>query len=96
MAESKETPDATTERRSQDREPIGSGVAIRIETYQLVGTGQNLSADGVLFVADGTPRVKVLIEGEEPRIGELVRIQKLDEGRVGIAVRFCEPDPADA
>jgi hypothetical protein len=85
------------DRRSGDRDALGGAVVVRFGQLELVGPGQNISPEGVFFVADTSLRVSVSIEGEaEPREGELVRVQTMGEGRVGVAIRFIGPGDASA
>ena len=69
-------------------------VTIKISTDEIVGPGQNMSAQGVFFVADTSLKVSVSIQGvAQPVEGHLVRVQQMGEGKLGIAVRFTEaPD----
>lgn len=80
------------ERRGGDRQPLAGEVVVRFEDTPLVGSGQNASPEGVFFVAEGAVRVRVQLEGEEPVIGEVVRMTTMGNGKIGIAVAF--PDPA--
>ena len=76
-------------RREPERVPLEGEVVVQIEPGQVIGSGQNLSEDGVFFVADGKLRVRVRIEGREGEFfGELVRVESLAAGQTGIAVRF--------
>jgi hypothetical protein len=70
-------------------------VTITFTCRSIVGPGQNISAQGVFFVADTSIPVDVRIDGVESAVaGELVRVQSMGEGRVGIAVRFVGPPPS--
>ena len=85
---------AQDERRDSPRVLMGETVTVKIHTDTILGPGQNISAQGVFFVADATLRVSVSIQGvAEPVEGHLVRVQHMGEGKLGIAVRFDErPD----
>ncbi len=79
------------ERRDTPRVPMGETVTIKIHTDTIVGPGQNISAQGVFFIADAAIKVSVSILGvPEPVAGQLVRVQHMGEGKLGIAVRFEE------
>ncbi len=79
------------ERRDSPRVAMGETVTIKIHTDTIVGPGQNISAQGVFFIADAELRVSVSISGvAEPVDGTLVRVQHMGEGKLGIAVRFEE------
>ena len=85
---------AQDERRDSPRVLMGETVTVKIHTDTILGPGQNISAQGVFFVADATLHVSVSIQGvAEPVEGHLVRVQHMGEGKLGIAVRFDEqPD----
>ena len=69
-------------------------MSIRFSRDALVGNGQNISEQGVFFVAEGRVVVEVEIEGREGVLqGELVRTENMGSGSVGIAVKFDEPHP---
>lgn len=85
------TEDATVhdKRRGDRREAMDGVVTVRFEDQQVVGPGQNVSDEGLFFVADGAVRVAVEVEGDGGcRSGEVVRVQSMGEGKVGIAIRF--------
>ncbi len=53
------------------------------------GPGENITADGVYFLADEPLRVLVQIEGQEEAVpGQLVRVANMGDGKTGIAVKF--------
>ena len=81
------------ERRHDDRQPLMGEVVVRFEDTPLIGSGQNASREGVFFVAEGAVRVQVQLEGEEPVIGEVVRMASMGNGKIGIAVAFPNPGP---
>ena len=77
------------QRRRDDRQAVAGTVIVRLPAQEVVGPGQNISADGVFFVADGVLQVEVTLPGEtQPRRGELVRVTAMGEDRVGIAIKF--------
>jgi hypothetical protein len=77
------------ERRRDGRQAIAGTVTVRLPAQAVVGPGENVSADGVFFVADGSLQVEVTLPGEsKARRGELVRVAAMGEGRVGIAIKF--------
>lgn len=77
-----------TDRRGGNRQALGGHVVVRFDDVPLVGSGQNISPDGVFFVAEGAVRVLVQLEGEEPVVGEVVRMTSMGDGKTGIAVAF--------
>lgn len=80
------------ERRQEERQYIGGTVTVRLPAQAVVGPGENVSADGLFFVAEGALLADVTLPGElEVRRGELVRVTAMSEGRVGIAIRFPAP-----
>ncbi len=76
------------ERRGEDRQPLGGQVVVRFDDIPLIGSGQNLSQEGVFFVADGAVQVLVQLEGRDPIVGEVVRMTSMGDGKTGIAVAF--------
>ncbi len=83
-----------SERRDNGRKGFARDVTIQFSQVEIVGPGQNISPQGVFFVADTTLRVKVKVDGVDGDLeGELVRVQAMGEDRVGVAVRFLEPLP---
>jgi len=80
------------DQRSSGRIDTDAKVTITFDGSSIVGPGQNISEQGVFFVAEGSVAVTVRIEGcANPMAGELVRIETMDEGKVGLAVRFKKP-----
>lgn len=79
----------TSERRGQERANLDGTVTVAFSEQEVVGPGQNMSDEGVFFVASASLRVKVLVnEGEAWREGEVIRVQSMGEGRLGMAIRF--------
>ena len=77
--------------RQSERVETDRKVTIRIGDQVLVGNGQNISDQGVFFVAEGRLPVQVEIAGRDGVLtGELVRTENMGAGQVGIAVRFDE------
>lgn len=82
------TPVAQNHRRDE-RMPIDGEVTISIESQQIPGPGRNVSAQGVYFTTAAKIRVLVQAPGHDAPIpGELVRVESMGDGNVGIAVRF--------
>jgi hypothetical protein len=80
---------AQDERRSGTRTPLEGSVTVFFDEQQVIGPGQNISAEGVFFIADAALKVRVKIDGaNEWRNAEVVRVQSMGEGRLGMAVRF--------
>lgn len=80
--------DQDHERRGGDRQPLAGNVVVRFDDVPLVGSGQNTSPEGVFFVADGAVRVRVQVAGQDPVVGEVVRMTSMGNGKTGIAVVF--------
>lgn len=76
------------ERRISDRNSMTQSVEVRFPEEPATGPGQNLSEDGVLFVTQESLRVRVRIGDEQWVDGELIRVQNMGEGRIGVAVKF--------
>ena len=89
--EDKRQPDP--DRRGEDRQPLGGQVVVRFDDVPLIGSGQNLSQEGVFFVAEGSVQVIVQLEGRDLIVGEVVRMTSMGDGRTGIAVTFNQQKP---
>lgn len=82
------------ENRRDPRVDLSEQVTIRFEAGSIVGPGQNISQQGVFFTAPASIPVTVTIDGKDEVLrGELVRVETMGDGRVGIAVRFLAPNP---
>jgi len=80
--------------RRDARVDLGESVTIDFAAGSIVGSGQNLSAQGVFFTAAASIAVTVRIDGRDQIVrGELVRVETMGDGRVGIAVRFLQAHP---
>lgn len=80
--------------RQSPRVEIDAEVTIEFDGGTLVGSGENISLQGVFFTADGSLPVTVQVAGRGTARGKLVRLESMGEGRIGIAVRFDEPQPS--
>ena len=81
--------------RRAERHELGGRVTIRFDGDALVGDGQNISEQGVFFVAQGRIPVEVEVEGRDGVFrGEVVRTENMGDGQVGVAVKFDEPHPS--
>lgn len=89
------TQDTTTENRRHDpRIAMDETVTIRFDGATVVGPGKNISSQGLFFIATTAIPVSVRISGVDgPVRGELVRVEAMAEGQLGIAVRFLAPAP---
>ncbi|MBI5362297.1 MAG: PilZ domain-containing protein [Planctomycetes bacterium] len=79
------------DRRRHPRIPSTARVAMRLDSDELAGVAENLSAGGVLFFSPGELRMTLVIdEGGKrvERVGRLVRAQRMRGGKVGWAVEF--------
>ncbi|HEX6811837.1 MAG TPA: PilZ domain-containing protein [Planctomycetota bacterium] len=82
------------EQRQDPRQELQEFVTIEFEAGALVGSGQNISAQGVFFTTTDSLPVTVRISGKSEVVrAELVRYETLGDGQVGIAVRFLRPNP---
>lgn len=78
--------------RRDTRQPLTGEVTVTFPAEAIHGSGQNISSQGLYFTAQGSLRVQVHIEGRaEPVPAELVRVESMGNGRMGVAVRFLEP-----
>jgi hypothetical protein len=91
---SDKTAAAGVDSRREPRVHLAEQVTIRFDSGSIVGPGQNVSSQGVFFTAAASIPVTVRIDGKELELpGELVRVETMGDGRVGIAVRFLAPVP---
>lgn len=80
--------------RRSPRVDIQGEVTIRFDAGSIVGSGENISLQGVFFTADGALPVTVQVAGRGDVTGKLVRLESMGDGRIGIAVRFDEAQPS--
>lgn len=79
----------STNARSSGRIGFDGAVTIRVDGDVIVGSGQNVSEQGMFFVSETPIKVTVELGGLDAAItGELVRIENMGAGAVGIAVKF--------
>lgn len=81
-------PVGTDDRRGSGRRPAAADVTVVFDGRPLVGPSENLSREGVFFVAEGSLRVRVKVGDGEWIEGEVVRAQSMGDGKVGVAVKF--------
>ena len=73
-------------------------MTIRFRADAIIGSGQNISDEGVFFLTEASVPVIVEILGrDKPLMGELVRLETMGSGQIGIAVKFeqLQPDGGD-
>ena len=75
--------------RVHERFPITDDVEVTFHADPIRGSGKNISAEGLFFIADEEIRVTVQVGGEEIE-ARLVRVENHGHGRTGIAVRFVD------
>lgn len=78
----------TDDRRGSGREPCATDVTVVFDGQPLVGPSENLSAEGVFFIAEASLRVRVRVGTGEWIEGQVVRVQTMAAGKVGLAIRF--------
>jgi hypothetical protein len=84
--------DTAQDNRREGRLPMAEQVTVTLEPQNIVGPGLNISAQGLYFTTTGVVRVRVRIAGSDRTVaGELVRIESMGNGQVGVAIRFAEP-----
>ena len=81
--------DAVDDQRRADRTEFAGDVSVCFDGLEIVGPGRNLSETGVYFVAEASADVRVVVDGVA-RVAELVRVERLGNGRLGVAVRFVD------
>lgn len=82
---------STSDRRRAHRRAVETSVQVRIDTPELRGTANNLSASGILFFTDGELRVTVEVEENgttRSLSGSLVRCERIKGDHRGWAVEF--------
>lgn len=79
--------------RRAPRLALDGEVAIRFDGGTILGSGENVSEQGVFFTAAAALPVTVHVAGRGEFRGELVRLETIGDGRIGIAVRFHEVHP---
>lgn len=84
---------ANPEIRRASRVDLDGEVTIRFDSGAILGSGQNISEQGVFFTAAAALPVTVHLAGRGEVRGELVRLETIGDGRIGIAVRFHEVRP---
>lgn len=80
--------------RQSPRVELDGEVTIRFDAGAIVGSGENISVQGVFFTADGSLPVTVQVAGRGDVRGRLVRLESMGDGRIGIAVRFDDAQPS--
>ena len=77
------------ERRKDSRGSLSGTVTVRFAPEALAGEGQNISAEGALFVLGASVPLTIEVAGDgRARKGVLVRASDLGGGKIGMAVRF--------
>jgi len=79
--------------RQAPRVDLQSDVMITLDEATLVGSGDNISLQGVFFTTDEPITVTVQVANHGEVRGKLVRLESMGDGRYGIAVRFDEAHP---
>jgi hypothetical protein len=79
--------------RRATRVALDGEVTIRFDGGTILGSGENVSAQGVFFTALASLPVTVIIAGRGEVRGDLVRLETIGDGRIGLAVRFHEARP---
>jgi len=84
----------TADQRRTSRKSLEAPVTLRIETSALEGQSDNISRAGLLLYSDQPIRVTVEVAdagGRRTYKGRLIRLQRISESNVGLAVEF-DPD----
>lgn len=74
-------------KRDHERLRLATEVRVTFQAEPLSGPGQNISCNGVFFIADQDIRVTVSI-GDREVEGVLVRAENHSQGKTGLAVKF--------
>jgi hypothetical protein len=81
----------TADQRRTHRKAIEAPVTLHLETETLVGQSDNISRAGLLLYSDQPIRVRVELadeNGTRTYRGRLIRLQRISESNVGLAVEF--------
>lgn len=81
----------TDERRHDARRASRAAIRLVVDTRELIGRTENVSASGVLFFSPGELRVSVEIDDQGTKhvhTGRLVRAQRMRDDQIGWAVEF--------
>jgi hypothetical protein len=85
-------PKVASEVRNDARIPLAGEVTITLATNEIYGSGQNISTQGLYFTTKCALLVQVKIEGrDQPVPAELIRLESMGNGCIGLAVRFQKP-----
>ncbi len=76
-------------KRDSERLPLAAEVQVAFQSEPVSGSGKNISANGVFFIADEEVRVTVRI-GDRDVEGQLVRAESRGGGKTGLAVKFAD------
>lgn len=79
------------EQRRVPRLPADGTVRVLLHTDDLSGQTENVSSAGILLLSDEPLRVSVEFGGssaDQVRSGRLVRVQRMEDGRSGLAIEF--------
>jgi hypothetical protein len=81
----------TADQRRSNRRALEAPVSLRIETASIQGQGDNISRAGMLLYCEQPIRVAVdVAEGSGTRTyhGRLIRVQRISDASIGLAVEF--------
>ncbi|MFK7742959.1 MAG: PilZ domain-containing protein [Planctomycetota bacterium] len=84
-----ELPKVSSQTRRAPRLALDGKVTVRLVSNAIHGSGQNVSEQGVFFLADGSVPVEIEVEGHDGVIaGKLIRAESMGPESLGIAVKF--------
>ncbi len=90
MERPNDKPTSTTDRRSSERRPYQTDVALMMAAGTLEGETVNISSQGALIRATGAISVVIKLNGREHR-GRLVRATPIDRETITYAVHLDDP-----
>ena len=79
------------DQRATERRALEAQVELEVLKPRLTGESDNVSSAGILLYSDEPVLVQVRFEGPEglmTRRGRVVRLQRMGDGRHGLAVEF--------
>ena len=91
MKSNPDKPTGTADRRAAQRRASSAHIRLFVESSEIEGEAQNISATGILFLTARELRVTVEIDEDgttRRRAGRLIRSQVMGPGEIGWAVEF--------
>ena len=88
------SPQLADQRRSE-RRTLEAPVRVEVPEQALEAVSDNTSTAGILLFSEEPIRVSITVDGPDgvlQRSGRIVRVQRMGDGRSGLAVEFDDAD----